>query len=428
MFLLLSLFLSSILPSVSALTAGTTKPNTLLPLPIKINGVQQDTYIALDANWRWIHQKGSFDNCFTDSWVKKYCPDSETCSKNCQIEGITIEEWAAPYGVSVNKDTLSLQYVTEGPYGTNVGSRMYIVDSSKKKYVGFDLRNKEFSFTVDVSQLPCGLNGAVYFTEMPLESPYAGIDSSYGVNYGDAQCFKDIKYLEGKANMGDRGACSNEYDVWEANSRAMSIALHPCSIQGVKACTNPVDCGDGPNRFKGVCDKSGASYNPFREGRRKVYGVGSEFEIDTTKPIRVRTQFISDSKTGLVTKVRQLLEQNKKVVTSAELDDAIIFAQAKKYEEPDHFHELGGFKTMTESLARKHVLILSLWDDTSVQMRWLDSIYPVGSTKPGDFRGPCSNEDTSPSTLRKKFPKNKVVYSDIRLDDLDSSSTSSLSA
>lgn len=28
---------------------------------------------------------------------------------------------------------------------------------------------KEFSFDVDVSQLPCGLNGALYFVEMPAD-------------------------------------------------------------------------------------------------------------------------------------------------------------------------------------------------------------------------------------------------------------------
>jgi cellulose 1,4-beta-cellobiosidase len=33
-------------------------------------------------------------------------------------------------------------------------------------YQMFKLPNKEFTFDVDVSNLPCGLNGALYFTEM----------------------------------------------------------------------------------------------------------------------------------------------------------------------------------------------------------------------------------------------------------------------
>ena len=30
----------------------------------------------------------------------------------------------------------------------------------------FNLLNKEFTFTIDTSNLPCGLNGALYFVEM----------------------------------------------------------------------------------------------------------------------------------------------------------------------------------------------------------------------------------------------------------------------
>ena len=37
---------------------------------------------------------------------------------------------------------------------------------SGDKYYMFKLLNKEFTFDVDVSQLPCGLNGALYFVEM----------------------------------------------------------------------------------------------------------------------------------------------------------------------------------------------------------------------------------------------------------------------
>ena len=33
----------------------------------------------------------------------------------------------------------------------------------------FNLLNQEFTFTVDLSTLPCGLNGAVYFSEMETD-------------------------------------------------------------------------------------------------------------------------------------------------------------------------------------------------------------------------------------------------------------------
>jgi cellulose 1,4-beta-cellobiosidase len=37
---------------------------------------------------------------------------------------------------------------------------------SSTKYKMFKLLNKEFTFDIDDSKLPCGLNGALYFVEM----------------------------------------------------------------------------------------------------------------------------------------------------------------------------------------------------------------------------------------------------------------------
>jgi cellulose 1,4-beta-cellobiosidase len=36
-------------------------------------------------------------------------------------------------------------------------------------YQIFNLLNQEFTFTVDVSNLPCGLNGALYFVVMDAD-------------------------------------------------------------------------------------------------------------------------------------------------------------------------------------------------------------------------------------------------------------------
>ena len=64
---------------------------------------------------------------------------------------------------------LSLQFVTVGQYSTNIGSRLFLLDESGDKYYMFKLKNKEFTMDVDNSQLPCGLNGAVYFVEMDAD-------------------------------------------------------------------------------------------------------------------------------------------------------------------------------------------------------------------------------------------------------------------
>merc|ERR1711894_773537 len=70
------------------------------------------------------------------------------------------------YGVDASGSSLKLQFVTQGPYSRNVGSRLYLLDSDDTSYQMFHLANKEFTFDVDVSKMPCGLNGALYFVQM----------------------------------------------------------------------------------------------------------------------------------------------------------------------------------------------------------------------------------------------------------------------
>ena len=58
-----------------------------------------------------------------------------------------------------------MKFVTQGPYSKNIGSRVYLMEDTYD-YRLFKLKNREFTFDVDVSNLPCGLNGALYFVEM----------------------------------------------------------------------------------------------------------------------------------------------------------------------------------------------------------------------------------------------------------------------
>lgn len=445
-------------PFVHGMSSGSVKQNTMLPFPISIDGTIVNTQVALDANWRWWHIKDGYENCFDNGWVNQHCPDTATCSNKCVIDGVPPEDWVAPYGVySLSGEnglgSLRLNYVTEGPYSVNVGSRMYLVSEDGTSYKGIDYRNKEFRFTVDVSNLPCGLNGAIYTIEAPLTNPYdSDLDASFGVNYGDAQCFRNIKYVHGDANV-DRvmgasesgyGACSQEFDIWEANSRATTFVLHPCrtwgnattqqimnapfssvpteSMVGIHKCESDRECGKQQFRHEGVCDRDGADFNANRVGRTNLYGRGPSFQIDTTRPFDVITQFLTDDNNTL-NKIKRYYEQDGKRVEGGEITPDSANKQKRDFAEPNHFSELGGFEEMSTSFSREHVLVLSLWDDSFVNMKWLDSVYPIGSTNPFDYRGPCSNEDTTPSTLRSKYPNSYVVYSNIRINTLDSTPT-----
>lgn len=136
------------------------------------------------------------------------------------------------YGVTTDSSAegIRLNFVTKGQYSTNVGSRLYMM-ADDQHYELFKLRGKEFSVDVDVSKLPCGLNGALYFVEMPgngdkgIGENAAG--AKYGTGYCDAQCPHDVKFIKGEANveewntktgMGKKGVCCQEMDIWEANS------------------------------------------------------------------------------------------------------------------------------------------------------------------------------------------------------------------
>ena len=93
------------------------------------------------------------------------CPDPVTCSRNCALDGA---DYAGTYGVHTTGTGVSLGFVTHGPYSTNIGSRLFLLDD-ENTYKIFKLKNREFSFDVDVSQLPCGLNGALYFVSMEAD-------------------------------------------------------------------------------------------------------------------------------------------------------------------------------------------------------------------------------------------------------------------
>jgi cellulose 1,4-beta-cellobiosidase len=141
--------------------------------------------------------------------------------------------------------------VAHGSYSTNIGSRLYLLKDSKT-YCIFKMNNKEFTFSVNVSMLPCGLNGALYFVEMDADgggAKYSGAKpgAQYGLGYCDAQCPSDIKLVNGEANSdgwkpqvndkkagnGKYGTCCSEMDMWEASSQATAVTphVHKCNRQ-----------------------------------------------------------------------------------------------------------------------------------------------------------------------------------------------------
>lgn len=155
--------------------------------------------VALDSNWRWTHQTTSTTNCYTgNTWNTALCPDGVTCAQNCALDGA---DYAGTYGVTTSGDALTLKFVTFSQQ-KNVGSRVYLM-ANDNAYQLFHLKNQEFTFDVDVSNLPCGLNGALYFAEMDADGgtskyPNNKAGAKYGTGYCDSQCPQDLKFINGQ--------------------------------------------------------------------------------------------------------------------------------------------------------------------------------------------------------------------------------------
>merc|ERR1711872_1080026 len=180
-------------PQVLGQGVGDVTENTLLDFPIEIcesygNCKKVATSVTLDSNWRWLHDD-SMTNCYTGNlWDDVKCPDAATCTENCFIEGVSKSDWQSPYGIEADGNGgMTLKFVTVGPYSTNIGSRVFLLDESGSNYYPFNLKNKEFTMDVDVSQLPCGLNGAVYFVEMDMDGGASYATNDAGAPYGTGE-------------------------------------------------------------------------------------------------------------------------------------------------------------------------------------------------------------------------------------------------
>jgi cellulose 1,4-beta-cellobiosidase len=161
-------------------------------------------------------------------------------------------------------------------------------------------------------------------------------------------------------------------------------------------------------------------------GVTDFYGPGAT--LDTTKKMTVVTQFIGSGSS--LTNIKRFYIQTGKTyansdskidgVTGNSITDAFCTAQKTAFGDTNSFKTLGGLNGMGASLARGHVLVMSLWDDHSVNMLWLDSTYPTDSTKVGAARGTCSTDSGKPEDVEKNSPDATVVFSDIKFGPIGS--------
>jgi len=408
--------------------------------------------VVLDSNWRWLHSTSGTTNCYTgNTWDSTLCPDPKACATNCALDGA---DYSGTYGITTSGNALTLKFVTNGPFSTNIGSRVYLMNSADSQYEMFKPNNKEFTFDVDVSNLPCGLNGALYFVEMAADGglskyPSNKAGAKYGTGYCDAQCPHDIKFINGEANVldwkksatdqnagfGRYGTCCPEMDIWEANSMATAFTPHPCSTSGQTRCEG-TDCGDGDQRYQSVCDKDGCDFNSYRMGNTSFYGKNKM--VDTTKKLTVVTQFITTDGTdnGALKEIRRLYVQDGKVYqnsvsnvagvpASNALSDSFCETQKSVFKDNNIFKARGGMAGMGNAQKNGMVLVMSIWGDHAAHMLWLDSSYPLDrpESDPGIKRGECSRDSGDPAELVAQVPNSSVTFSNIRFGAIGSTYT-----
>jgi len=441
---LFGLFLTTVLSQNVGTQQTETHPNLSVQSCTGKGSCQtQSGSVVIDSNWRWTHKVGDTTNCFTgNTWDSTLCPDAATCTKNCAIDGA---DYPGTYGITSSGTALTLKFVTKSQYSTNIGSRVYLLQDDSN-YRMFNLLNKEFTFTVDLSNLPCGLNGALYFVEMDKDGGMSKYSTNkagakYGTGYCDAQCPHDLKWINGLSNSdgwkpspndpnsgtGKYGTCCTEMDIWESNSVATAVTPHVCTVAGQTRCEG-TQCGDMPdNRYGGVCDKDGCDFNSWRMGNKTFYGPN--MIIDTTKPSTVVTQFHTsgNSDTGTLNKINRIYVQNGKVIqnsdsnfsgltTSNSVTDDFCNNQKKFFGDRNDFEAKGGLAGLGKAFQKGMVLVLSLWDDHDVHMLWLDSNYPTSASAstPGISRGPCATTSGVPTDVESNYPNAHVIYSNIK--------------
>ncbi|KLU82461.1 cellulose 1,4-beta-cellobiosidase [Magnaporthiopsis poae ATCC 64411] len=397
--------------------------------------------VTIDANWRWVHDTGGYTNCYEgNSWNTEICSTNADCAKKCAVEGVN---YSKTYGISTSGNALTLKFVQKHDYGTNVGSRMYLMNGASK-YQMFTLMNNEFAFDVDLSTVGCGLNSALYFVAMKEDGGMSSESNNkagakYGTGYCDAQCARDLKFVGGQANIegwkpsdsdanagvGKLGACCAEIDIWESNSQAFAFTPHPCENNNYHVCEDK-NCGGtySEDRFAGGCDANGCDFNPYRMGNPDFYGPGKT--IDTKKKFTVISRFEPGRQYQILMQDGRSYEVPGAKFDGIPGENAHITpefceAQFRVFDDRDRFNEVGGFTQLDAAVRLPMVLVMSIWADHHSNMLWLDSIYPPEKEgQPGSARGPCPQDSGVPDQVISEQANAKVVWSNVRFGPIGS--------
>ena len=170
--------------------------------------VTQNTSVVIDSLTHPIKDLETGKSCTTSDGKinKNVCNTTEECSQKCSIQGVNYID----HGVETKDASMTLHMYAQGDYGKvkKLSPRVYLLDETGEDYSMLQLRGQEVSFDVDMSNLPCGMNGALYLSEMNKTGNRGELNpagAKYGTGYCDAQCFNTSAFLNGVANVDTKG-------------------------------------------------------------------------------------------------------------------------------------------------------------------------------------------------------------------------------
>lgn len=200
--------LAALLPLLASLAAaqqvGTAIPEVHPKLPTQFctreaGCVTRQTRLVTDALTRPFHAKDSMNvNCAEQYLTNKtLCPDAATCASNCVLEGVDY----TTKGVLTDGTSMTLRmYVFNGTAFDKAEPRLYLLAEDGQNYEMMKLSNQELTYDVDMSALGCGMNGALFLSEMEASGSRSDVNpagATYGTGYCDAQCFNTTSWING---------------------------------------------------------------------------------------------------------------------------------------------------------------------------------------------------------------------------------------
>merc|ERR550519_2692673 len=166
--------------------------------------------------------------------------------------------------VNVVTNTPNNIQMLDNGFKLNGGGRVYLATGDNMSdpftYWSVDLRNKHWSYTIDVSNDGCKCNTAMYWVKMPGYEIHNGEQVPAPGPGGDYYC---------DANYVNSNWCP-EYDTYEGNSETTTATLHRCTAE--------------PPHDYDHCDRWGCQTNAC-DGMPNKYCKGCDIDTNKTHTI-----------------------------------------------------------------------------------------------------------------------------------------------